>query len=56
MEEVMKEKAVSQLDHDGYFVCQTIANESPLEAGVWLVPGGAVDFPPPGVPEGKRAK
>jgi len=49
-------KLVSQLDDDGYFVAATEAPESPLEPGVYLVPGGAVDSNPPDVPEGKRAK
>lgn len=51
----MNQKIVSQLDHEGYFTNPTIADESPLEPGVFLLPAGAVDFPPPAVPAGKRA-
>jgi len=49
-------KKVSQLDYDGYFVGVTIADPSPLEPGVFLLPGGAIDVEPPVVPEGQRAK
>ena len=52
----MKTKIVSQLDTQGYFICPTVADESPLAPGVFLVPGGAVDFPPVHVPEGFKAK
>lgn len=47
---------VSQLDDDGYFVSAVMADESPLEPGVYLIPGGAVDVAPPSVLPGKRAK
>jgi hypothetical protein len=49
-------KQVSQLDTGGYFVCLTVADESPLEPGVFLMPAGTVDAPPPEIPEGQRAK
>ncbi len=49
-------KIVSQLDADGYFVGLTTADESPLEPGVFLIPGGAVDVEPPVVPDGHRAR
>lgn len=49
-------KIVSQLNVDGYFVGSTVADESPLEAGVWLIPGGCVDALPPTIPVGKVAK
>ena len=52
----MNTKVVSQLDSNGYYVRPTEADESPLEPGVWLIPGKAVDVPPPDVPEGFRAK
>ena len=50
------DKIVSQLDAQGYFVCQVTSDRSPLEDGVFLIPGGAVDADPPVVPEGKRAR
>lgn len=52
----MNTKPVCQLDHDGYFVGMTVADESPLEPGVWLMPARAVDVAAPEVPEGYRAK
>lgn len=48
-------KTVSQLDARGYFVSTVEADESPLELGVYLIPGGAVDAPAPTIPEGQRA-
>lgn len=48
------EKTSSQLDSDGYFVGVVIADESPLEPGVFLIPGGAIDLPPPEPLAGKR--
>jgi hypothetical protein len=52
----MDMKQVIQLDADGYFVGPVIADASPLEPGVYLIPAGAVDAPMPTIPEGKRAK
>lgn len=52
----MNEKTISQLDENQYFIGPTVAEESPLEPGIYLVPAGAVDFSPPEVPSGKRAK
>lgn len=49
-------KRVSQLDAQGVFVQAVEADESPLEPGVFLLPGGAVDAPPPDVPHGQRAR
>lgn len=50
-------KLVLQLDADGYFLHTTIADMSPLEPGVYLMPAHALDrqTPPPTVP-GKRAR
>lgn len=48
-------KTVSQLDHNGYFVGTVEADESPLEPGVFLIPGGAIDVSAPVVPPGKVA-
>lgn len=51
-----QQKQVCQLDHESYFVGMTVADESPLEPGVYLLPSGAVDTTPPTTPEGKKAK
>lgn len=47
---------VQQLSPEGYFVGSIAADESPLEPGVWLIPGGCVEAEAPSIPEGKRAK
>lgn len=53
----MNTKQVSQLDAEGYFVGVVLAEESPLEQGVFLIPGGAIDRAPPKTIEaGKRYK
>lgn len=49
-------KIVSQLDPNGYFVAPVEADPCPLEDGVFLLPGGAVDALPPIVPMGQLAK
>ena len=48
-------KTVSQLDPEGFFIGPAEAHESPLEPGVFLIPGGAVDREPPkALQPGKR--
>lgn len=49
-------KIVYQTDVNGYFVCPLIADESPLEPGVWLIPGGCVEDEPPPAQDGYRAR
>ncbi len=49
-------KQVIQLDSAGYFAGVTTADESPLEPGVFLIPGGCIEAAVPDVPEGQRAK
>ena len=49
-------KQVIQLDSAGYFAGVTTADESPLEAGVYLMPSGTVDAIVPEVTEEQRAK
>lgn len=49
-------KIVSQLDAQGYLIGAAVADESPLEPDVFLLPGGCVDAAPIEVPVGKRAK
>lgn len=49
-------KVVSQLNSAGYFVAPAFADPSPLEPGVYLLPGGCVDVEPPTIPFGKIAK
>ena len=51
-------KSVVQLDKDGLYIGQTIADLSPLEAddGVYLLPSGAIDAEPPKLADGQAAK
>lgn len=49
-------KTVVQLDDQGYFVGTTVADESPLDPGTFLMPAGTVDTEAPDIPEGMRAK
>lgn len=48
-------KTVSQLNAQGYFTGPVIADASPLEPGVYLIPGGAIDVAPPTIPAGMVA-
>lgn len=52
----LKQKEVCQLDGDNYFIGVSIAYESPLELGTYLIPAGSVDAQPPELFEGKRAR
>lgn len=51
----MTAKIVYQTDHLGLYVGETEADESPLEPGEFLIPGGCVEEPPPQAPEFKKA-
>jgi hypothetical protein len=46
-------KTVYQTDENGIFVGTTTADPSPLEEGVWLIPNGCVEDPPPNFTEGQ---
>lgn len=48
-------KTVYQLDQTGKYLGETIAHESPLEPGVYLIPGGCVETAPPETKEGEVA-
>lgn len=52
----MNSKIVYQTNHLGLYVGPVEAEESPLEPGVFLIPGGCVERPPPAdIPEFKTA-
>jgi len=48
-------KIVYQTDQTGAYLGETIAHESPLEPGVYLIPGGCVETAPPETKEGQIA-
>ena len=47
---------VYQTNTNGIFVGATEADESPLEPGVFLIPGGCVEQEPPALAEGEQAR
>jgi len=49
-------KTVYQLDIDGVYLGETIAQESPLERGVHLIPAGCIETPPPPVKTNQVAR
>ncbi|KAA0983768.1 phage tail protein [Pseudomonas sp. ANT_J28] len=51
----MDVKTVYQTDHLGIYVGPVVADESPVEPGVFLIPGGCVEIAPPAIPEHKVA-
>lgn len=51
----MTEKLVYQTNHLGIFIGAVKAEESPLEPGIYLIPGGCVETAPPAIPEHKAA-
>lgn len=48
----MTQKTVYQIDRAGLLLGQTLADESPLEPGIWLMPAGTVEVEPPECPDG----
>jgi hypothetical protein len=51
---MMTQKTVYQIDLAGCLVGETMADESPLEPGVWMIPARCVEVAPTGpAPEGK---
>lgn len=53
---VLLKKAVYQTSGDGLFVGETVATESPLEPGTFLLPGGCVEEPPPACTEAEQVR
>lgn len=49
----MSQKTVYQTNHLGLYLGPVYADESPLEPGVFLLPGGCVEVAPPKAPVGK---
>lgn len=51
-----KQKIVFQTNHECVLVGTCLADESPLEPGVWMIPGGCVELEPPPIPQGQQAR
>lgn len=49
-------KVVYQCNDDGFLVCETLVQESPLEPGVWLMPPNCVEVRPPDLLEHQGAR
>lgn len=49
-------KIAYQTDLNGYYMGTVPCQPSPLEPGVYLIPGGATEVEPPEIPDGKVAK
>lgn len=49
-------KQVVQLNEDGYVIGLAIADESPLEPGVYHIPRNCIDAELPNIPNNKNAK
>jgi len=47
IEVFMNEKIVYLYNQAGLFVCESIADESPLEPGIFLLPGNSTEIQPP---------
>lgn len=52
----MDSKVVYQVDDQGLYVGRAVADPSPLETDVWLIPAGCVTVAPPKAPVGKVCK
>lgn len=52
----MSQKIVASIDAEGYYLGPVVADESPLEPGVYLLPADAIDSPPPREADGTVAR
>lgn len=43
----MTQKLIFNVDRNGMYLGDAEADPSPLEHGVWLIPAGAIETPPP---------
>ena len=56
MSELPKTKPVCQLDAEGFYVCQTVADADPMQSENWLIPAGCIEAEPPESKQGQAAK
>ena len=56
MSELPKTKPVCQLDADGFYLHQTVADQDPMQPENWLIPAGCIEAEPPEVKPEQAAK
>ena len=56
MSDLPQTKPVCQLDAEGFYVCQTVADADPMQPENWLIPAGCIDTEPPEVKPNLAAK
>ena len=56
MSNLPKTKPVCQLDKDGFYLHQTVADQDPMQPENWLIPAGCVETEPPEVKPDQAAK
>ena len=56
MSDLPQTKPVCQLDADGFYLHQTVADADPMQPENWLIPAGCVDAAPPAVKPEQAAK
>ena len=56
MSDLPKTKPVCQLDAEGFYVCQTVSDQDPMQPENWLIPAGCIVAEPPEVKPEQAAK
>ena len=56
MSDLPKTKPVCQLDAEGFYVCQTVSDQDPMQPENWLIPAGCMEAEPPEVKPEQAAK
>lgn len=56
MNSIPQTKPVCQLDENGFYICQTVADADPMQPENWLIPAGCIDTEPPEVKPNLAAK
>lgn len=56
MSDLPQTKPVCQLDANGFYVCQTVADADPMQPENWLIPAGCIEAEPPEVKPEQAAK
>ena len=52
----MKTIPVYQLDENSFYIFETVADESPLEPGIFHIPRGCILTPPPNLKKYQKAR